>query len=73
LARIAKNRSFLVIVAVEVDDHGCTVRFHQLRQGEVWIEEDLEGYADDAILLLETPPPNELPSLDGGTRRAGQR
>jgi len=52
LARIAKNRSFQVIVAVE--DHGCTVRFHQLRQGEAWIAEDLEGYADDAVLLLET-------------------
>jgi hypothetical protein len=52
LARIAKNRSFQVIVAVE--DHGCTVRFHQLRKGEAWIAEDLEGYADDAVLLLET-------------------
>jgi len=52
LARIAKNRSFQVIVAVE--DHGCSVRFHQLRQGEAWIAEDLEGYADDAVLLLET-------------------
>jgi len=41
-----------VIVAVEV--HGCTARFHQLRQGEAWIAEDLEGYADDAVLLLET-------------------
>lgn len=51
LARIAKSRSFQVIVAVE--DGGCTIRFHQLREGEVWIEEDLEGYADDAILLLE--------------------
>jgi hypothetical protein len=52
LSRIAENRSLQVIVAAE--DHGCTVRFHQLRKGEVWIEEDLEGYADDAILVLGT-------------------
>jgi hypothetical protein len=60
LARIAKNRTFLVLVAV--DHHECTVRFHQLRQGEAWIADDLEGYADEAILLLETPLPTELPS-----------
>lgn len=52
LTRIAKSRSFQVIVAVE--DRGCTVRFHRLRQGEAWIAEDLEGYADDAVLLLGT-------------------
>ena len=60
LARIAKNRSFLVIVAVEVEDRGCTVRFHQLCEGEVWIEEDLEGYAEEAVLLLRVPSPKEL-------------
>ncbi len=52
LTRIAENLRVQVIVSV--DDHGCTVRFHQLRQGEAWIAEDLEGYADDAVLLLET-------------------
>jgi hypothetical protein len=52
LARIAKNRSFQVIISV--DDHECTVRFHQLRQGEAWIAEDLEGYAEEAVLLLGT-------------------
>jgi hypothetical protein len=52
LARIAKNRSFQVIVSVA--DHECIVRFHQLRQGETWIAEDLEGYAEEAVLLLET-------------------
>lgn len=50
LARIAKNRSFLVIASV--NDDGCTVRFHQLRQGEAWIGDDLEEYAGDAVLLL---------------------
>ena len=52
LARIAKNRSFQVIVSV--NDHECTIRFHRLRQGEAWIADDLEGYADDAVLLLGT-------------------
>jgi len=53
LARIeTKNRNFQVIVSV--DDHECTIRFHQLRQGESWVAEDLEGYAEEAILLLTT-------------------
>lgn len=52
LARIAKNRSFMVIASV--NDDWCTVRFHQLRQGETWIAEDLEGYAEEAILILRT-------------------
>jgi hypothetical protein len=52
LTRIAENRRFQVIVSV--DDRECTVRFHQLRQGETWIAEDLEGYAEEAVLLLET-------------------
>src|ERR1700682_1112169 len=54
LARIAKNRSFQVIVSV--DDHECTIRFHQLRQGESWLAEDLEGYTDEAVLVLGTEP-----------------
>jgi len=52
LARIAKNRSFQVIVSV--NDHECTVRFHQLRQGESWVAEDIEGYTEEAVLLLGT-------------------
>ena len=52
LARIAINRSFQVIVSL--DDHECTTRFHQLRQGESWLAEDLEGYTDEAVLVLET-------------------
>ena len=52
LARLAKNRSFQVIVSVS--DHECTVRFHQLRKGENWVAEDLEGYTEEAVLLLGT-------------------
>jgi hypothetical protein len=37
-----------------VDDYECTVRFPQLRQGEIWVAEDLEGYAEEAVLLLGT-------------------
>lgn len=52
LSRIVKNPSFLVIASV--NDDWCTVRFHQLRQNEAWIAEDLEGYTEEAVLLLET-------------------
>ena len=60
LDRIAKNRTFRVIVSA--NDHECTIRFHEVRQSETWIAENLEGYADDAILVLETQgKPREIP------------
>jgi len=31
------------------------VRFHKSRPGEVWLEDDLKGYVDEAILVFETP------------------
>jgi hypothetical protein len=52
LAQMGKNRRFQVILSV--NEQECTVRFHQLRQGESWIAEDLEGYAEEAVLLLRT-------------------
>lgn len=51
LSQIAKGRSFLVIVSF--GDHECITRFHQVRQDESWAAEDLEGYTEEAVLLLE--------------------
>jgi hypothetical protein len=50
LARLPGERRFQVIVSVAEDD--CTVRFHEVRPGENWVTEDLESYAEEAILLL---------------------
>ncbi len=50
LARLAGERRFQVIVSVAED--GCVVRFHQIRSGENWLTEDLDRYAEEAILLL---------------------
>lgn len=46
------GKPFNVIVAANVS--GCGARFHTVRPGEEWLASDLEGYADEAILVLET-------------------
>ena len=60
LSPLARGRQFRVIVSFSDNDafpeSGCTVRFHQIRSGETWIAEDLEGYKSDAILVLDVPP-----------------
>jgi hypothetical protein len=43
------SRRFHVIVSV---GDNCTVRFHEVRPGEIWLTEDLELYAEEAVLLL---------------------
>jgi hypothetical protein len=49
LARLADGRRFQIVVSVSDD---CMVRFHEIRPGENLMAEDLESYADEAILLL---------------------
>jgi hypothetical protein len=48
------DRQFRVIVAL-ADDDDCTVHFHQIRQGENWISQDLEGYKSEAMLVFDIP------------------
>ena len=45
-------KPFKVIVASTA--HGCGVRFHVNRPGEQWLTSDLDSYAKEAILVLET-------------------
>lgn len=42
--------AFQIIVAGRSGDF--TVRFHKKRAGESWLSEDLEGYEEEAVLLL---------------------
>lgn len=59
LMPLAQSRRFRVIVGISEDDcspsFNCTVRFHQIRPGEVWLSEDLEGYESEAILFFDVP------------------
>lgn len=32
---------------------GCTVRFHRVRAGQVWLSDDLEAYKEEAIAVLD--------------------
>lgn len=50
LAALGQARTFLVIVSISEDD--CVIRFHQHRKGEQWLADDLEGYAEEAVLVL---------------------
>ncbi len=54
LARFVTGRSFQVIASVT--ENSCTVRFHEVRQGENWVTEDLERYGEEAILVLPVKP-----------------
>lgn len=46
------RKRFKVIVASTA--HACGVRFHLNRPGEQWLTSDLDSYAKEAILVLET-------------------
>ena len=56
---ITEARQFRVIVSLSEDDafpkYACTVRFHQIRTGENWVADDLEGYKSEAILVFDVP------------------
>jgi len=52
LRSIFPAKPFKVIVAANAD--GCGVRFHAVRPGEEWLASNLDGYAEEAILVLET-------------------
>lgn len=46
------GKLFKVIVAF--NELGCGVRFHSVRLGEEWLAKNLDEYAEEAILVLET-------------------
>jgi hypothetical protein len=45
------SKPFKVIVAATAPS--CGVRFHLVRPGEEWLASDLDGYQEEAILVLE--------------------
>ena len=59
LTPLAQNRQFRVIVGISENDSSpefsCTIRFHQIRSGEEWVADDLEGYESEAVLVFDVP------------------
>jgi hypothetical protein len=50
-------------VIVSYDGESCAVRFHKIRAGQRWLAEDLEGYADEGVLVFEAGAQLPLPAL----------
>lgn len=50
LMKIGSGRRFLIVMSQRND--GCVIRFHEIRAGESWISDNLEGYEEEGILVL---------------------
>lgn len=57
LFKFGEGRMFLVILSIS--DGGGTLRFHQRRPNENWLAGDLEGYSEEAILVLSVGSPDQ--------------
>ena len=53
-------------VIVSYDGESCAVRFHKVRAGERWLAEDLEGYADEGVLVFEAGQGAAAPAMITG-------
>jgi hypothetical protein len=42
------------VVIVSFDGREATVRFHKLRSGQTWLNDDLEGYLEEGIAILDS-------------------
>jgi len=53
--------AFRVIFSVSEDPLlNVSVRIHRRRPDEVWLLHDLEGYQDEALLVMDTPVPERV-------------
>jgi hypothetical protein len=43
---------FMIIVSQHLATSEATVRFHKIRPDEAWLADDLESYADEAIIAI---------------------
>lgn len=50
LTAISAGRRFLIVFSAE--GKNCVIRFYQVRPNENWLSDDLEGYEEEAILVL---------------------
>ena len=42
----------MIIVSQHLRTSEATVRFHKIRPDEAWLADDLESYADEAIVAI---------------------
>jgi len=52
LSHLHGAKHFRIIVAF--DGSSCTVRFHTIRPDEEWVDKNLNGFAKEAIAILDT-------------------
>jgi hypothetical protein len=52
LGEFSSEKKFVIIVCIS--DTRCTVRFHQIRRNESWLCDDLDGYREEAVMVLNT-------------------
>lgn len=43
-----------IVVVVSFDGREATVRFHRLRAGQTWLNENLEQYREEGIALIDS-------------------
>lgn len=51
---LANDTSRCFIVILSISDNNCVIRFHQLRMGETWLDNDLETYTEESVLVLSS-------------------
>jgi hypothetical protein len=44
----------LIQAIVSINSSGCSIRFHALRPNEVWLDNNLESYEEDALLVMNS-------------------
>jgi hypothetical protein len=50
LAGYAPGKNFLIIMSIAKEE--CTIRFHECRPAESWLDDDLEGYTEEAVAAI---------------------
>jgi len=51
---LAERFTDVFVIIVSFDGREATVRFHRLRAGQTWLDENLEGYLDEGIAVLDS-------------------
>jgi hypothetical protein len=53
-------------IILSYDGESCAVRFHKIRAGQRWLLEDLDGYVDESVLVVEAGAKATWPALLAG-------
>jgi len=46
---------FRIILSYNMEDRVCTIGFHRVRKGQSWLDDDLEGYRHEGIMVTDCP------------------